>query len=335
MNILVTGGAGFIGSHLVEHHLAKKDKVYVVDDLSTGTLDNIKPFKENPDFKFKKANILTCPGLIEAAAWADRIYHMAAVVGMFRVLAEPVKVLAINTSGTERLLRSVSESAKNPEVIIASSSEVYGTNNSHEFREDTNLTISEGGGPRWSYAISKLSAELFGLAYARINGLNVTVVRLFNTIGPRQTGRYGMVVPRFVEKAVSGKPITIFGDGLQSRSFCDVRDIINALDMLASNPETKGEVFNVGNDRSISIQELAEIVKVRSNSSSSFEYIPYEKVYGKEYADIHFRKPSLKKLFEFTGFKPKWKLEETLDQLISEHSNLPKNSRANMSRVNI
>jgi UDP-glucose 4-epimerase len=203
-HILVTGGAGFIGSHLVEYHLAKGDSVHAVDDLSTGTESNIAAFLDHPRFRFDQADILTWPALDKAAAWADRIYHMAAVVGVYRVLSEPIKVLATNVAGCERLLRAVHAGGWTPQVLIASSSEVYGSGINSNFREDSDLVIRSGAQSRWNYAISKLADEALGLSYARKYGLHVSIVRLFNTIGPRQKGHYGMVVPRFVEQALNG-----------------------------------------------------------------------------------------------------------------------------------
>jgi UDP-glucose 4-epimerase len=317
MHILVTGGAGFIGSHIVEYHLAKGNKVHVLDDLSTGSQENILPFMENPNFRFDQADVLTWKGLDKIAAWADYIYHMAAVVGLFKVLSEPVKTLAVNIAGCERLLRAAQAGNWNPSITIASSSEVYGTKTVAPFQEDVELTVGSIHSLRWNYATSKLANETFGSSYSRKFEMNIRIVRLFNTIGPRQTGRYGMVVPRFVEQAVSNKPITVFGDGKQSRCFCDVRDTVAMLDMLSSNPASKGQVVNLGNDREISIRELAALVKERAGSSSQIIYIPYEEAYGEGFEDIQKRKPSMERLFELTQYKHKWKLEDTIDDLIA------------------
>lgn len=322
MHVLVTGGAGFIGSHLVEYHLAKGDFVHVVDDLSTGNIDNIRPFLDNRDFRFDEADILTWQGLDKAAAWANRIYHMAAVVGMYRVLAEPTDVLAVNIAGSERLLRAVRAGGWHPVVVMASSSEVYGAgvheNCTHEnFEEDADLVIHSGVLSRQNYAISKLADEALGLAYARKFGIHTIIVRFFNTIGPRQTGRYGMVVPRFVEKAVRGESIHVYGDGQQTRSFCDARDIVTALDALAENPDTAGQIVNVGGDREISILALAEMVRERAKSSVPIQFIPYEEAYGEEFDDCRRRKPVLDKLRSLTGMQHRWRLEDTLDELIA------------------
>jgi len=315
MHILVTGGAGFIGSHLVEHHLRKNDKVHVVDALTTGNTFNLSQFKGHPNFRFDNADLLVWDSLEKAVAWADRVYHMAAEVGVFRVLAEPIRVLATNISATERLLRSVTAGGWRPNVILASSSEVYGPGATGRLHEETNLVIKSGATSRWNYAVSKLADEALGLSYARKHGLHITIVRFFNTIGPRQTGRYGMVVPRFIEQALSGDPITVYGNGEQTRSFCDVRDTVEILDRLAAHPESGGEIFNVGNDREISIQGLAEMVKERMHSHSPITLIPYKKAYGEEFDDITERRPVLDKLLRYTQFKYQWTLEQTLDDL--------------------
>ncbi|MFO7530214.1 MAG: NAD-dependent epimerase/dehydratase family protein [Marinobacter sp.] len=318
MHILVTGGAGFIGSNIAEYHLKRGDKVHVVDNLSTGSEANVAAFIENPDFRFDQADIVTWDGLDTAVAWADRIYHMAAVVGVYRVLREPVGTMATNIAGTERLLRSVNRDSWAPQVILASSSEVYGPHTEPRLTEDDSLIIQSGAPLRWNYAISKLADEGFGLAYAREHDIPVIIARFFNTVGPRQTGRYGMVVPRFVQKAVANEPISVFGDGEQSRSFCDVRDTVVALDRLASMPDLpNGEIVNVGSDREISINELARLVIECAGSRSTIEHIPYREAYGAEFEDIRHRRPSLDKLRRLTGFEHAWTLEETLRDLIN------------------
>lgn len=316
MHVFITGGAGFIGSHLAQYHLAKGDRVHVVDDLSTGAKSNIAPFIGNPDFHFDEADILSWSGLEKAAAWADRIYHMAAVVGIYRVLAEPIKTMATNVAGCERLLRAIHAGSWTPQIILASSSEVYGSPGHGSFREDGELVIRSGAQSRWNYAISKLADEALGLSYARKYGLHITVIRLFNTIGPRQTGRYGMVVPRFIDQAVHNQPLTLFGDGTQTRSFCDVRDTIVALDELAGIPESAGEIVNVGSDREISIIALAEMIRERAGSTSPIEYVSYLKAYGEGFEDLPHRRPVLEKLYRLTRFRPHWSLENTVDDLI-------------------
>ncbi len=323
MHVLVTGGAGFIGSHLVEYHLNKGHKVHVVDDLSTGSLQNIAVFQGNPHFLFTQADVLTWSELEKSAAWADRIYHMAAVVGVYRVLAEPINVLATNIPGCERVLRAAAANGWKPRIMIASSSEVYGQSQGTDsgFKETDNLIIESAAKNRWNYAISKIADEAFGLSYTRELGIPITLMRFFNTVGPRQTGRYGMVVPRLVEQAVNNQPITVYGDGNQTRSFCDVRDTVLALDALANTTDSVGEIVNVGNDGEISINDLAELIRKRAGSKSHIVHVPYKEAYGEKfdeaYIDIQRRKPNLTKFFKLTGFQHHWTLEKTIDDLIA------------------
>lgn len=321
MHVLITGGAGFIGSHIVEYHLEKGNKVYAVDNLSTGLRANIEPFLANPNFQFIEANILSWPDLNNAALWADRIYHMAAVVGVYRVLENPTEVLATNIAGCERLLRAVALNPWRPRVIIPSSSEVYGPGNKQPLHEDDILLIKSAAHSRWSYTISKISDEAFALAYAKNKKVEVTLARIFNTIGPRQTGRYGMVVPNFVKQATDEKPIVIFGDGEQTRSFCDVRDLVVMLDSLANNSKSICEIINVGTDNEISINYLAQLVKNLSKSNSDIKHISYEEAYGEYFEETPRRKPDLNKLKQFIDLKNKWTLEETILDLIKKLKN--------------
>lgn len=316
MHVLITGGAGFIGTHLAERHLAQGDKVQVVDDLSTGSRANIMSFNQHPNFRFVDADIISWPGLKQAIAWADRIYHLAAVVGVFRVLAEPIKVMATNIEGCERLLTAVYKGGWKPQVLIASSSEVYGPRVDNELDEGMDLVIQPDAPPRWNYAISKLADEALALSYAHVHDIPITVARLFNTVGPRQTGRYGMVIPRFVQQAVSGEPLTVFGDGQQSRSFIDVRDAAVMLELLAAMATADGPIVNVGHNREISILDLAKLVIERAESESEIEIIPYEAAYGRHYVDIPHRRPNLTRLHSLVSYRPEWTLEATLDDLI-------------------
>lgn len=326
MHILITGGAGFIGSHLAEHHLAKGDSVHVVDNLSTGRLDNVEPFLTHPKFHFDEADILIWDGLDRAATWADRIYHMAAVVGVFRVLEDPIRVLAINIAGTERLLRKACAGNWKPQIVIASSSEVYGPTEEALLHEEATLYVHSGAKSRWNYAISKLADEAQGLSYARQFGIPICIARLFNTIGPRQTGRYGMVVPRFIDQILKGEAISIFGGGNQTRSFCDVRDTVAALDLLAGNPLAAAQIVNVGNDREISINALGDLICERAGKTVARHHLSYDEAYGQQYDDIERRRPALDKLFQLTGFKHRWRLEDTLDDLIARHGKERKNN---------
>jgi UDP-glucose 4-epimerase len=317
MHILITGGAGFIGSHLVDLHLARGDQVHVVDDLSTGVRANLAAHDDNPSFRFDEADVLTWDRLDRVVGWADRIYHLAAVVGVYRVLAEPTKVLATNIAGCERLLRAAHAGGWKPQVVLASSSEVYGHNDEDILREDQDLSVSTRAGTRWGYSVSKIADEALGLSYAQRFGIPAVIARFFNTVGPRQVGRYGMVVPRFVAQAVRNEPITVFGGGAQTRSFCDARDTVVALDALAERVGRNTIVANVGNDREISILELAELVIERAQSRSTIQHVPLREAYGEDFEDIRRRRPSLARLRSLTGFEHKYTLERTIDDLVA------------------
>lgn len=318
MHILITGGAGFIGSHLVELHLARGDKVHVVDDLSTGSMDNVNRFIDQPNYHFDSADLLTWPQLERVAAWADRIYHLAAVVGVYRVLAEPTKVLAVNIAAFERLLRAVHNSGWKPQLVLASSSEVYGHNDQELLRENQDLVISTRAGTRWNYSVSKIADEALCMSFSKHFGIPTVIARFFNTVGPRQSARYGMVIPRFIEQAVHGDNITVFGPGDQTRSFCDVRDTVAALDQVAEHAATPDVmVVNVGNDREISINDLAALIVERAGSRSKIEHIPVLQAYGEDFEDIRRRRPALEKLRTLTEFKHRFTLEQTIDDLIA------------------
>lgn len=317
MNVLVTGGAGFIGSHVVEHHLGRGDTVVAIDDLSTGSMANVEIFRGDEKYRFIPADIMDWSGLEESVQAADRIYHLAAVVGMFRVLREPVRVTRVNVCGTERLLETVAASPRPPQIVIASSSSVYSHSPGRDLREDDKLVYRPKQGGLTGYALSKLSNEIQAMAYRQEHGLQVTIPRLFNAVGPRQTGNYGFVLPRFVQQALAGEPVTVFGDGTQTRSFCDVRDTVTALDLLAGNPEAAGIPVNVGNERETSIIELARIVIGRARSASKIEFVPFAKAYGASFDQVTQRHPVEDRLKALTGFRAKRGLEETIDDLLA------------------
>ena len=319
MRVLVTGGAGFIGSHLAEYHLNNHDSVHVLDDLSTGTEKNIAPLKANPNFHFTKTDILTFPELEKVACWADRIYHMAAVVGVLKVINDSGKLLSTNISATERLLRAAKLSNRNPRILLASSSEVYGDGHAKPLKETATLFIGGARKGCTAYTVSKIALEYFGLSYYEQYDMQITSLRIFNTIGPRQVSHYGMVVPRFIHSAINNEPIVVYGTGEQTRSFCDVRDTVALMDAIAKNPLANGKVLNVGQDHEVSMNHLAELIKKLANSSSDIKHISYEEAYGEGFEDIMFRRPDLSRLLELTAYQYKWDLENTLADLIKRH----------------
>ncbi|NTW52710.1 MAG: NAD-dependent epimerase/dehydratase family protein [Chlorobiaceae bacterium] len=317
MNILVTGGAGFIGSHIATYHLEKGDNVFVVDNLSTGSIKNIEPLLDNPAFTFHEADILVWDQLKSVISRMDRIYHMAAIVGVKKVLKDPQAVMAINIAATERVFRAVAEVRPQAQVTIASSSEVYGFNTNEGFSETDDIVLRSGARLRWAYAVTKLADEFLAYSFMYQSGIKVVIARFFNTVGPRQVGTYGMVVPTFIHQAVNNLPVTVYGDGLQTRSFCDVRDTVVALDLLNSTPAANGEIVNVGNNEEISILDLARLIVKRAGSSSPITFLSYKEAYGMEMDDQTHRRPILDKLQSLTGFKTKWSLYQTIDDLIA------------------
>jgi UDP-glucose 4-epimerase len=317
MHVLVTGGAGFIGSHIVEHHLKCGDIIHVLDDLSTGSLSNIKAFQSHPNVHFTEANLLTYPEIGKIVSWADRIYHLAAVVGVFRVLEAPEKVLSVNIGATERLLRAARESTWKPRIIIASTSEVYDENSNQTLSEDSDLIIANHLRSRATYAISKIAAESFALSYHQRFNIPVTVLRFFNTIGPRQTGEYGMVVPRFIKSALQNEPIIVYGTGEQVRSFVDVRDSVSMITEIADSTALAGKTLNVGDDHSITINQLAILIKQLAESKSEIKHISYLEAYKEEFKDCMFRKPDLTRLHKHIKYTNQWNLEKTLLDIIA------------------
>ncbi|MFO1518290.1 MAG: GDP-mannose 4,6-dehydratase [bacterium] len=320
---LITGGAGFIGSHLARELLDAGAQVSVIDDLSTGKVANISPFIPNPRFRFEQASILESEILDSMAAEATHIFHLAAAVGVQLVVEDPLHTIETNISGTESVLKAA-VSRKIP-VLMASTSEVYGKSEKIPFSEDDDVLLGSTQKTRWSYAASKMLDEFLGLAYHRQKGLPVTIFRLFNTVGPGQSAQYGMVVARFVEQALKGEPITIYGDGQQTRCFCDVHDAVGAILRLSECSRAPGQVFNVGSTHEISIEDLAKTVwaevekKKGSAARSSLVYVPYEKAYAKGFEEIRHRKPNIQKIKEYTGWEPKIPLAKTLQSILERN----------------
>jgi len=311
-HILVTGGAGFIGSHLVERLLADGNAVVVIDDFSTGNPQNLKAADGNPKLRVIESTISACGELGELAANAKAVYHLAAAVGVELVVKSPIHTLETNLHETEVLLKAAAN--HRAPVLLASTSEVYGKSEKPVFSEDDDLLIGPPNRSRWGYACSKLMDEFLAFAYAQEKSLPVTITRLFNTVGPRQTGRYGMVLPRFISAAKHGEPLIVHGDGLQSRCFCFVKDTVEALVRLQNSTASRGEVFNIGSTEEISILDLAKLVIATLGSQSKIELIPYDQAYAPGFEDMRRRKPSVEKLCTATGFRPSTTLRETIRQ---------------------
>ena len=314
MKVLITGGAGFVGSHLAEALLARGDTVHVLDNLSTGAMDNIGHLKGRERFHYLIDSVMNERVVAEMIDRVDVVYHLAAAVGVKLIVESPVNTIETNVHGTEMVLKVASKKKK--KVLIASTSEVYGKSEEVPFREDADLVLGATTKGRWSYACSKAIDEFLALAYWKEKGLPVVVFRLFNTVGPRQTGRYGMVIPNFVKQALSGHPITVFGDGLQSRCFTYVSDVVEALVKLAEHPGAVGQVLNIGNDHEeISILELAQRVKARTGSKSPIEMVPYDTAYEEGFEDMPRRVPDLTKIRALLGYEPRVHLDEILDRV--------------------
>ncbi|MCJ7496956.1 MAG: GDP-mannose 4,6-dehydratase [candidate division Zixibacteria bacterium] len=314
MRILITGGAGFIGSHLAEELLYQGEEVYVIDNLSTGRLENIKHLAANPHFHITIETILEEKTVEELIKKCELIFHLAAAVGVRLIIEKPVDTIEINILGTEIVLKVANKFKR--KVILASTSEVYGKNSKVPFREEDDSVYGPTTKSRWSYACSKAIDEFLALAYFHEKKLPVVIARLFNTIGPRQTGRYGMVVPSFIQQALLSHPITVYGDGKQSRSFTHVTDVVSALIGLSGHPKAVGEVFNVGNGREITIERLAILIKKMTNSKSKIVYIPYDKAFEKGFEDMIRRVPDITKINHLIGYKPRVNLEESLEKII-------------------
>lgn len=310
-HILVTGGAGFIGSHLVERLLADGKKVVVIDDCSTGRRENLAKVAAHPRLRFIQSKVSTCGELKEVAGCAESIYHLAAAVGVELVVNSPIHVLQTNLHEMEAVLAAAAP-VRVP-VLFTSTSEVYGKSQKEAFTEDDDLLIGPPQFGRWSYACSKLMDEFLMLAYAREFELPVVIARLFNTVGPRQTGRYGMVLPRFIAAAQSGEPLKVHDDGRQTRCFCYVLDAVEALVRLQNCPEAKGGVFNIGETEEISILDLARLVVAVLGSKSAIEFISYQSAYAPGFEDMRRRKPVVEKLFQATGFRPATPLRKIIE----------------------
>ena len=318
MRALITGGAGFIGSHLAEALLDAGHEVEVVDDLSTGSMENIEHLKNRHGFQYVIDSVTNEDLLAEQTDRCDVVFHLAAAVGVKLIVERPVHTIETNVHGTEVVLTQANKnSQKKKLVIVASTSEVYGKATEIPFREDADLRLGATWKHRWAYACSKALDEFLALAYWKEKKLPVIVVRLFNTVGPRQTGQYGMVVPNFVKQALAGQPITVFGDGSQSRSFTYVGDVVDALMRLVDEPKAVGEVFNVGNGQEISILGLAEKIKEMTGSQSEIVKVPYDQAYGAGFEDMPRRVPDITKLQKFTGYEPKVQLTEILTRVIA------------------
>jgi UDP-glucose 4-epimerase len=309
-HIIVTGGAGFIGSHLVERLLNDGKSVVVIDDFSTGSAENLRAVKKNPRLKIIRSTISGCKDLPKLAAKSEFIFHLAATVGVELVVKSALHVLESNFCETQTLFHAAAKNAT--PILITSTSEVYGKSAKDEFGEDDDLLIGPPNQSRWSYACSKLTDEFFALACAREKNLPVIICRLFNTVGPRQTGRYGMVLPRFIAAAKKNKPLQVFGDGGQTRCFCLVSDVVEALVGLKDCKNAPGEIFNIGGTEEISILELAKLVVKTLSSKSQIELIPYDKAYAPGFDDMRRRKPRVEKLERFLNFKPQTSLQDII-----------------------
>src|SRR3982751_330500 len=316
MRVLITGGAGFVGSHLAEALLERGDEVFVLDDLSTGSIDNIGHLKGNPKFHYTIDSVTNEPLLAEMLDRCDTVVHLAAAVGVKLIVEAPVRTIETNVHGTEVVLKHANKKKKL--VLIASTSEVYGKSSVVPFHEDADLVLGPTSKHRWAYACSKMIDEFLALAYWKERKLPVIVVRLFNTVGPRQTGQYGMVVPNFVRQAITGEPITVFGDGTQSRSFTYVGDVVSAMVALIDEPRAVGQVFNIGNGTEITIGALAARIKELTGSSSEIVTVPYDRAYEAGFEDMPRRVPDIRRIQALVGFRPTVELDETLTRVI-EH----------------
>lgn len=308
--VLITGGAGFIGSHLSERLLAAGHKVSVIDDLSTGSLQNIEHLKRNGDFSFVRDTVLNELVMDRLVSQSDVVIHLAAAVGVQLIVERPVHTIETNVNGTERVLKAALRYGA--KVLIASTSEVYGKGSKIPFNEEDDVLLGSTAKSRWAYAASKMVDEFLGLAYHREHDLQVVCFRLFNTVGPRQTGHYGMVIPRFVKAGLSGEPISVYGDGSQSRCFCDVQDVIRGIHGLMDHRDAVGKVFNIGGLEVVSILSLAERVRDLTGGRSTIQKIPYSEAYAPGFEDMQRREPDIARIGQLLGWKPELSLDEIL-----------------------
>lgn len=312
---LITGGAGFVGSHLAEALLAQGTTVEIIDDLSTGSIDNIAHLKNDPNFSYVLDTAMNRPVMLELIDRADVVFHLAAAVGVQLIIDEPVRTIETNIKISELVLELAARKKK--PVLLVSTSEVYGKLERQKFNEEDDLVLGATSRSRWCYAASKIIDEFLARAYFVEKKLPTVVVRLFNTIGPRQTGQYGMVVPRFVRQALTGDPITVYSDGSQQRSFTWVGDVVEALIQIIRHPKAWGEVFNVGHTSEISMLELANMVKQMTNSDSEIVFVPYDEAYEAGFEDMQRRLPDLTRIQEFIGYKPSLDLPDMLERIIA------------------
>ena len=321
MRVLITGGAGFIGSHLSDAYVARGDEVYIVDDLSTGSIRNIAHLKDNPRFHYQIDSVNNQRLMAELIDECDVVFHLAAAVGVKLIVESPVRTIETNVHCTEVVLAQASKKRK--KVLVASTSEVYGLSNDVPFREDGNLVMGATTKGRWSYACSKAIDEFLALAYWREKKLPTVVVRLFNTVGPRQTGQYGMVIPTFVKQALAGRPITVYGTGEQTRCFGYVGDVVGALVGLMDTDEAVGQVFNIGSNEEVSILELARRIKQITRSESEIVLVPYDEAYEEGFEDMPRRVPDIAKVGKLVGFRPEMSLDGIIEKVVEYHRQQP------------
>jgi len=323
VRVLITGGAGFIGSHLAERLIGRGDEVHIIDDLSTGSIENVQHLKSNPNFHYYLDSVTNQALSAELIDLCDVVYHLAAAVGVRLIVESPVRTLETNIRGTEVVLELAAKKRKR--VLITSTSEVYGKRDRIPFGEDDDLIMGPSNKGRWSYACSKLIDEFLAIAYWKEKHVPTVIARLFNTVGPRQTGRYGMVVPNFVRQALGGQEITVYGDGSQSRCFTHVSDAVGALIGIAEHPSALGEVYNIGSANEISMLDLAKKVKDVTGSESEIKLVPYEQAYEEGFEDMMRRVPDITKVNQLIGYKPRHSLDQILASVIDyERSKMPK-----------